>query len=81
MLVREIDRDGFDAALQLAWSVFMQFEAPDCSDDGIEEFRRSMHDPAYRKQLRMFGAYEAEALIGVIAVRCPSAARCGAGAV
>lgn len=69
MMIREICRKDFNAALRLVWSVFLQFEAPDYSDDGVEEFRKSIHDTTYLNQLQMYGAYEADTLIGVIAVR------------
>lgn len=57
------------AAINLVTAVFMQFEAPDYSDEGVAEFQKSIRDPAYLSRLRMYGAYEADALIGVIAAR------------
>lgn len=32
-----------EIALSLVWSVFMEYEAPDYSKEGVEEFRKSIH--------------------------------------
>ena len=41
---RELDKHEIGMAMELAWEVFMQFEAPEYSDEGINEFYRSIHD-------------------------------------
>lgn len=58
-----------DAALSLVWNVFSEYEAPEYSKDGIEEFYKSIHDEAYLQQLSIYGAYLDDILVGVIATR------------
>ena len=53
---RELDKHEIGMAMELAWEVFMQFEAPEYSDEGINEFYRSIHDDDYVSRLRVFGA-------------------------
>ncbi len=56
-------------AQALVWKVFKEYEAPDYTKTGVEEFYRSIHDADYLAGLRMFGAYAGERLVGVIATR------------
>lgn len=56
-------------ALALVWRVFMAFEAPEYTEEGIEEFSRSLHDEEYLAKLCLYGAFVAEGLVGVIALR------------
>ena len=58
-----------DEALELIWKVFMEFEAPDYSQDGVDEFFKSIHDDDWLNQIRMYGAYDGDKLVGVIATR------------
>lgn len=37
--IRELSNDEIAIALELVWEVFMEFEAPDYSQEGINEFR------------------------------------------
>lgn len=69
MTIREIEREDFESALALTWKVFLEFEAPDYSADGVVEFQKSIHDPEYLKLLRIIGAFESKQLIGIIATR------------
>lgn len=50
---RELDKHEIGMAMELAWEVFMQFEAPEYSDEGINEFYRSIHDDDYVSRLRV----------------------------
>lgn len=56
-------------ALDLALLVFMEFEAPDYSNEGIEEFKRSLQNPAYVDNLCFYVAIEQEEIIGMMATR------------
>ncbi len=57
-------------ALELCWNVFCIYEAPDYSEEGVEEFRKTLWDPEYLSGLRYYGAInEADKLIGLLAVR------------
>ena len=56
-------------ALDLALSVFMQFEAPDYSPPGIKTFRDFLQDAEAVSALHIYGAYEGEQLVGMLATR------------
>lgn len=46
-IVRELRQEEQDAALVLAWRVFLEFEAPDYTKQGVDAFDRSIHETAY----------------------------------
>ena len=58
-----------DEALELIWKVFLEFEAPDYSQAGVDEFFRSLHDEEWLNQIHMYGAFDKDQLLGVIATR------------
>ena len=39
MEIRKIDNEQITNAIQLIWTTFLQFEAPDYSDEGVQSFR------------------------------------------
>lgn len=45
--VRELKESESADALLLVWDVFMEYEAPDYSEEGIAEFYKSIHDEGY----------------------------------
>ena len=57
------------AALELAWKVFCEFEAPDYTSEGTEEFKKCLTDEAYLAGLRYYGAFDGESLGGLLAIR------------
>jgi len=68
--IKKIDRNQRDTAIQLVLAVFMQFEAPDYSVEGVETFKRTaIYNNDFLDSLNMYGAYESETLLGVIATR------------
>ena len=67
--VRELEKEETENALLLVWKVFQEYEAPDYTEEGIQEFYQSIHDENYVSQLSMYGAFLQEKLAGVIAVR------------
>jgi len=68
--IKKIDRNQRDTAIQLVSTVFMQFEAPDYSAEGVETFKRTaIHNNDFLDSLNMYGAYDSETLLGVIATR------------
>ncbi len=69
VIIKEIDKTGFDDALSLVWRVFQEYEAPDYTQQGIDEFYNSIHDESFLSKLSMLGAYVNEELVGVIATR------------
>lgn len=69
METRELAENEYSAALELAWNVFCEYEAPDYSQQGVESFNTAIHDLEYIAQLRIYGAYEGNNLVGVLATR------------
>ncbi|MEA5143217.1 MAG: GNAT family N-acetyltransferase [Oscillibacter sp.] len=69
MEIRELAKEEYGAALDLAWEVFQKFEAPDYAPQGVKAFYASIHDPDYLAQLRIYGAFDGDALIGILATR------------
>lgn len=67
--VRELEKEMAEEALSLAWKVFNEYESPDYTKEGIDEFYKCIHDINFITQLRLFGAFDHEKLIGVIASR------------
>lgn len=69
IMIRKIEKTAFDEALSLAWRVFQEYEAPDYTQQGIDEFYKSIHDENYLSKLSMYGAFVNEKLVGIIATR------------
>jgi len=72
MIIRELNKQNsndLNEALKLVWQVFSEFEAPYYTKKGIDEFYRSIHDKEYINTLNLYGAFDKENLIGVIAAR------------
>ncbi len=56
-------------ALNLALHVFMQFVAPDYSEQGVETFRSYVENETTLSALTFYGAFENNALVGMLAMR------------
>ena len=69
VLIREIGRGETEDALALVWRVFQEYEAPDYTKKGVEEFYKSIHDENYLAQLCWYGAFIQEKLVGILATR------------
>lgn len=70
MQIRAILPEELPQAQALVWKTFLQFEAPDYSDEGVRTFENSvMHDKEFIAKLRFYGAFEAGQLWGVLATR------------
>jgi len=67
--IRRLSQDERQTALDLAWAVFSEFESPDYSAEGTEEFRKCLHDEGYLSGLHYYGTFDGEKLIGEIAIR------------
>ena len=67
--IRRLSEDERQDALDLAWAVFSEYESPDYSGEGTEEFRKCLHDEEYLHDLQYYGAYDGGKLIGEIAIR------------
>ncbi len=69
VIIKEIDKTALSEALSLVWCVFQEYEAPDYTQQGIDEFYDSVHDESFLSKLSMYGAYINKELVGVIATR------------
>ncbi len=69
VIVRKIEKTAFGEALSLVWRVFQEYEAPDYTRQGVDEFYKSIHDEDFLSMLSMFGAYVNNKLVGIIATR------------
>lgn len=69
MDIRKITGTEKINAIKLVWKVFLEFEAPYFEEKGVIAFRNSISNPEIINELVIYGAYENESLIGVIATR------------
>ncbi|ORX78539.1 GCN5-related N-acetyltransferase [Anaeromyces robustus] len=69
ILIRNLEKEEIDNALCLVWRVFQEYEAPDYTEEGVKEFYKSIHDDNYLSKLCLYGAFNQEELVGVIATR------------
>ena len=67
MLIRTISAKEMDRALQIIWETFLQFEAPDFSQQGIDSFHDYISNKEIVESLEFFGAFYHNELRGVIA--------------
>lgn len=67
--IRELRQEEIEEALCLVWRVFQEYEAPDYTKEGVEEFYKSIHDESYLSKLCWYGAFMQERLVGLIATR------------
>lgn len=63
-------------ALDLVWKVFLEFEAPEYSDEGIQEFKNfialnSIKNKITNKEFYLWGCFDGDKIIGVLATRQP----------
>lgn len=75
-LITELDLQNLEGALNLVWDVFLEFEAPDYCEEGIQEFKNfieyeSIKDKLLQLQFKMWTCYDNERIIGVLATRPP----------
>ena len=68
MDIRELNKEEIAPALDLVWKVFLEYEAPDYSQEGVDEFYKSIHNSNYLSMLTFYGAFS-DSLVGVIATR------------
>ncbi len=69
MIIRRIREEEMETALDLVWRVFLEFEAPDYTEEGIREFKKSIDDKSWVKDRDFYGAYENDKMLGVIATK------------
>ena len=69
--VRRLAPEEYPAALELCWRVFLEFEAPEYSPEGVAAFRASLDDEERTRRLDFYGAFDGEKLVGVLCMRAP----------
>ena len=71
METRKLKEEEYQAALQLALDVFMQFEAPIYPEEGIQDFTHFIKEVAPGMAIDYYGAFEEGVLVGMMAMREP----------
>lgn len=69
MEIREIKNDDMKKTIELIWRVFLEYEAPDYTEEGIKEFKKAIDDEKWIKQRRFYGAFEEDKILGMIATK------------
>ena len=70
MVIRKINKDEMKEALNMVWEVFLEFEAPDYSEEGIKEFKKAIDDSNWVNARDFYGAFdENNKILGVITTR------------
>ena len=70
LIIREILKEEMKDALELVWKVFLEFEAPDYTEEGIKEFKKTIDDNEWIKARNYYGAFdENNKVLGVIATK------------
>ena len=68
MKIKRLQDSDLDEALELIWETFLEFEAPDYSEEGVQSFRKFIEDREIIASLVFFGAYDDKGVKGVIAL-------------
>ena len=68
MKIERINSENLERALALVLSVFMQYEAPEYSEQGIKTFKDYIDSKESIDELELYGAFIEEKIVGVIAV-------------
>ena len=67
--IRRMEETEIPSALALARQVFSEYESPDYSEEGTEEFYNSLQNKAYLAGIEYYGAFDGERLIGMTGIR------------
>jgi GNAT superfamily N-acetyltransferase len=68
--IRKILKEEMKKALELVWKVFLEYEAPDYTEEGIKEFKKTIDDVSWIEARDFYGAYdESNKILGVIATK------------
>lgn len=58
--------------LRLAWEVFREFDGPDCTPEGVEEFRDFVSFRWKEQPMDFYAAFIGGEIVGTLAMRLPS---------
>lgn len=67
MDIKKIDETQIADAIDLIWTTFLQFDAPDYSEEGIQSFKDFIENKEIISTLEFWGAYDGPKVKGVIA--------------
>jgi len=75
-IIRKLETGEIEEALNFVWKVFEEFEAPDYSDEGVQEFKNFIVPENYtekieKSELIMWGCLIDTKIVGVITSRPP----------
>ena len=73
-MVRCAYHSDWDGAMKLAWDTFVRFDAPDYSQEGIENFRKFINDEMLRNMFvaghyQLFVATDEGRYVGMLSLR------------
>lgn len=66
--IKKVGRDDLPEAVDIMWTTFLKFEAPDYPAEGVEPFKDFIENEDMMLALEVLGAYDEGELKGVIAV-------------
>lgn len=70
MEIRKILKEEMTDALDLVWNVFLEYEAPDYTEEGIKEFKKTIDDNNWIEARDFYGAFDENNKVrGVIAIK------------
>lgn len=70
LLIKKVPKEEIKEALDLVWKVFLEYEAPGYSEEGIKEFKKTIDNACWIELQDFFGAYdENNKIIGVLATK------------
>ena len=58
MKIRKVKEEEMDVALDLVSRVFLEFEAPDYTEEGIKEFKKAIDDKEWVSKRDFWGAFD-----------------------
>lgn len=67
--IRKLTENERSDALSLALDVFMEYEAPEYSESGVEEFKKCLKDENYLSGIEYYGAFDGKKLVGFVGIK------------
>lgn len=68
-MIKKLENNEIISSLQLVWEVFMEFEAPDYSEEGIQTFKKFIDDKHSMLSLDFYGNFIDGKIVGIIAMK------------
>lgn len=69
MEIRQLSANEYDTALALSLEVFTECGKKDFDEEGLETFKSFIYNKGLVDELTLYGAFEDESLIGIIATK------------